>query len=80
MLLESPRGPLEVRALFLQVLVVRIDGHKLWKAEGIDENASRVVFRSITEAAVEEETTEETLNILNNLSYSIFFFFFNPSV
>lgn len=32
---ESPGGPLEVRAFFLQVLVVRVDSHKLWKAEGI---------------------------------------------
>lgn len=36
--LELPGGPLEVRAIFLQVLVVCVDGHKLWKAGGIHLN------------------------------------------
>lgn len=36
--LGAPGGPLEVRALFLQVLVVRLDGHKLQKAGGIHLN------------------------------------------
>ena len=30
--LELPGGPLEVRPIFLQALVVCGDGHKLWKA------------------------------------------------
>lgn len=36
--LESHEGPLEVRTLFLQALVVGVDGQKLWKAGGIHLN------------------------------------------
>lgn len=42
---ESPGRPLEVWALFLQVLVVRVDGHKLWKAEGIHENENALLLK-----------------------------------